>query len=123
MSIIMNNLPTPEINDETPLRLAVAAQLAFPDGSISVGSLRGEIAAGRLDASKIAGKHFVTMRAIREMTEKCRVIRKVPDSNLSVRSTTLAVGASDHIRVSSATGRGKNALASELGIARRQSES
>jgi hypothetical protein len=74
----MNIVNPAAVAPDTPLRLEVAAKLAFPDGSISVNSLRREIAAGRLEASKIAGKHFVTLRAIREMGRLCRVVPKTP---------------------------------------------
>lgn len=37
-----------EITDDTPLRLAVAAALAYPDGSMTASGLRRERDAGRL---------------------------------------------------------------------------
>jgi hypothetical protein len=63
----MNIVNPADVAPDTPLRLEVAAKLAFPDGSISVNSLRREIAAGRLEAMRIAGKHYVTLRGIGEL--------------------------------------------------------
>ena len=40
--------PLNEIADDTPLRLNVAAALAYPDGSMMVSGLRREAARGRL---------------------------------------------------------------------------
>src|SRR5690349_6780613 len=58
---------------DQPLRLAVAAAVAFPDGSMSSSGLRREAARGRLAIERIAGKDFTTLAAIAEMREKCRV--------------------------------------------------
>jgi hypothetical protein len=67
-------IPSPEtITPTTPLRLAVAAELAFPDGSIGVSGLRKEIAKGNLAATRIAGKLFVTLADIEAMRKKCAV--------------------------------------------------
>ena len=60
------------IRTDTPLRLEVAARLAFPDGSITVSGLRREIARGRLAFEMIAGKQFTTLTNIAEMRELCR---------------------------------------------------
>jgi hypothetical protein len=119
----MNDIGLHKINLDTPLRLGVAAKLAFPDGSISIGSLRGEIAAGRLKAHKIAGKHFVTMREIEEMRERCRVIPKARASSSKPQSTTHEGDASETQLGSSATGKGKSALVAALRIAKKLSES
>jgi hypothetical protein len=55
------------------LRLEVAAQLAFPDGSITASALRRLAAHGKLDHEKIAGKIYVTLASIEEMRNRCRV--------------------------------------------------
>jgi hypothetical protein len=39
-----------QITDDTPLRLARAAAIAFPDGSMSAGGLRVEADRGRLSS-------------------------------------------------------------------------
>src|SRR5947209_3370217 len=59
--------------DDDPLRLDIAAALAFPDGSMSVASLRRERDRGRLTVERIGGKDYTTLRFIREMREKCRL--------------------------------------------------
>lgn len=71
--------PADQLKDDTPLRLDIAAALAFPDGSVSGASLRREADRGRLEVEVIAGKLFTSLRAIREMRERCRVHAKVPD--------------------------------------------
>jgi hypothetical protein len=66
-------LDASQVSDTTPLRLDVVARLAFPDGSISAASLRGEIAKGRLTSWKIAGKVMTSLAEIKAMVERCRV--------------------------------------------------
>ena len=76
----LRKLVSPEtVTPTTPLRLDVAAQLAFPDGSIGVSGLRREIARGTLRAERIAGKIFVTLAAIQDMRTRC-AMQKGPDS-------------------------------------------
>ena len=72
-----------EISDETPLRLDVAAGIAFPCGAIKASSLRREIARGRLEVELIAGKHFVTLAAISRLRAACRVAPQAHDSGSS----------------------------------------
>jgi hypothetical protein len=63
-------LPSPEqINPNTPLRLSVAAALAFPDGSMTPSGLRREGARGRLVVERIAGKDYTTLANIERMTD------------------------------------------------------
>jgi hypothetical protein len=68
----------PRIADDEPIRLSVAAALAFPDGSMTASGLRREAARGRLTIERIAGKDFTTLRAINEMRKQCRVEAKAP---------------------------------------------
>jgi hypothetical protein len=65
---------------DTMLRLEAAAALAFPDGSMTVASLRREAAAGRLAVFRIAGKDFTTLADVLEMKSKCRVPAKAQGS-------------------------------------------
>jgi hypothetical protein len=69
------------ITPTTPLRLDIAAQVAFPDGSVSVSSLRREIGRGNLRAEMIAGKTFTTLANIDDMRQRCAVPTKAPDSS------------------------------------------
>lgn len=64
-----------EVTDDTPLRLAVAATLAFPCGGMTASGLRRERDAGRLVTELVAGKEFTTLADIGCMRELCR--RKV----------------------------------------------
>src|SRR5580704_16365205 len=73
-------LPTrDQVSPDTPLRLAAAAALASPDGSMTSSGLRREAARGRLVIERIAGKDFTTLANIERMRELCRVEVKVPD--------------------------------------------
>jgi hypothetical protein len=61
-----------QIDPDTPLRLAVAAALAFPDGSMTASALRRERDRGRLAVERIAGKEFTTLFDIKQMRLLCR---------------------------------------------------
>lgn len=75
---------TIDLND--PLRLSVAASLAFPDGSMTASGLRREAARGRLIIEHIAGKYFTTLANIQRMRELCRKEQKASDSGLGRRA-------------------------------------
>jgi hypothetical protein len=66
------------VTSDAPLRLSVAAKLAFPDGSMTASGLRREAARGRLQVERIAGKDYTTLEAIKRMRELCRVQAKEP---------------------------------------------
>jgi hypothetical protein len=63
-----------EIRPNMPLRLAVAASIAYPDGSMSASGLRREAAKGRLVIERTAGKDYTTLDAIERMRERCRLV-------------------------------------------------
>lgn len=71
--------PLESIGPDTPLRLPVAAAVAFPDGSMTVSGLRRERDRGRLAVEQIAGKDYTTLAAIDRMREQCRVAPKAQD--------------------------------------------
>ena len=74
------NPPTADAFDPSaPLRLNLAAKIAFPDGSMSASGLRREGAKGRLILERIANKDYTTLEAIRTMRELCRLPTKEPD--------------------------------------------
>jgi hypothetical protein len=80
MTMRQTKLPTRDlIRSETPLRLSVAAALAFPDGSMTASGLRREAARDRLVVERIAGKDYTTLGNIERMRQLCRVEAKVPD--------------------------------------------
>ncbi|MCO5083954.1 MAG: excisionase [Rhizobiaceae bacterium] len=58
---------------DAPLRLDLAARIAFPDGSIGPKGLRKERYAGRLVTFIVARKEYTTLAAIERMKELCRV--------------------------------------------------
>jgi hypothetical protein len=67
------------IRPDTPLRLNIAAALAFPDGSMTASGLRRERARGHLIVERIAGKEYTTLAYIERMRELCRVVARAPD--------------------------------------------
>src|SRR5437899_6587138 len=81
-----------EVTPDTPLRLGVAAALAFPDGSMTASGLRREAARGRLAIERIAGKDYTTLANIERMRELCRVEAKVHTCGYVERSTIEPAG-------------------------------
>src|SRR5262249_27410160 len=71
--------PRTAISPDAPLRLSVAAAVAFPDGSMTASGLRREGARGRLIIERIAGKDYTTLANIERMRESCRVEAKALD--------------------------------------------
>lgn len=57
------------------LTLAEATRLFWPHGPLTVSSLRRAIAGGRLGVCEIAGKHFVTRRAIQQLCQ-CSFVKE-----------------------------------------------
>jgi hypothetical protein len=92
-----------DVGDATPLRLDVAARLAFPDGSITGKSLRREAERGRLEIERIAGKDFTTLAAIQRMRDQCRVL---PNRPASISASDMGASPS----LSSSTGDARSAL-------------
>jgi hypothetical protein len=70
----LGSLDLGAIRSNTPLRLAVAASIAYPDGSMTASGLRREAAKGRLVIERTAGKGYTTLDAIEKMRELCRVV-------------------------------------------------
>src|SRR6266853_1421425 len=71
MASTLQDLPSYPV--DRPLRLSLAARIAFPDGSITASGLRREAQRGRLVIERIAGKDYTTLAAIDEMRKLCRV--------------------------------------------------
>jgi hypothetical protein len=101
-----------DLKPDTPIRLKLAAQIAFPDGSMTESGLRKEAAKGHLEISRMAGKDYTTLAAIDAMREKCRVQPKAPASI----STAARVGSRSW---SSETEKAKSELAALLATAER----
>jgi hypothetical protein len=81
MCCAVARVPSPEqMTPDTPLRLGIAAAIAFPDGSMTAAGLRREGARGRLIIERIAGKDYTTLANIERMRELCRVQAKARDS-------------------------------------------
>ncbi|RWY82585.1 hypothetical protein EHI44_24260 [Rhizobium leguminosarum] len=60
------------VDGDAPLRLKVAAELAFPDGSMTERGLKREMERGRLAFERIAGKDYTTLNYIKRMRDECR---------------------------------------------------
>ena len=88
---------------DTPLRLSVAAALAFPDGSMTTSGLRKELARGRLIVERIAGKDYTTLANINSMRELCRVEAKERDSTFGLSAETKRESSQSEPTRSSAT--------------------
>jgi hypothetical protein len=102
-------VPSPEtITPTTPLRLDIAAQIAFPDGSVTARALRTEAVRGNLDIETIANKQFTTLQAIEDMRKKCRVNQRGQGSGLSQPNTMSTVRSSDTQHGSSVMDRAKS---------------
>src|SRR4029434_8266455 len=114
--------PREDIGYDQPLRLSVAAALAFPDGSMTASGLRREAARGRLTIERIAGKALTTLQDINQMRERCRVTAKVQDSGCSHRDGTNTVDSSNKPCGSSATAGSNEALVSARAKLRKLSE-
>jgi hypothetical protein len=71
-----------EVPPDAPLRLGIAAALAYPDGSMTTSGLRKEAGRGRLAIERVAGKDYTTLRAIAEMRKKCLLEPKGRGSGL-----------------------------------------
>jgi hypothetical protein len=71
------NFTTADIDRDAPLRLAVAAALAYPDGSMTASGLRLEASHGRLVIERTAGKDYTTLAAIDRMRVLCRMQQPV----------------------------------------------
>lgn len=72
-----------EVMPTTILRLADAARLAFPDGSITVTSLRREAQKGHLTVWRIAGKDMTSLAEIELMKDRCRVTAREPAGTMA----------------------------------------
>jgi hypothetical protein len=77
------------IRPDTPLRLDVAARVAYPDGSMTASGLRREAKRGRLVIERTAGKDYTTLAAIERMRELCRVKVEVRTSGCTRSVATL----------------------------------
>jgi hypothetical protein len=75
------------ISPDAPVRLSIAAKLAFPDGSMTASGLRREAVRGRLHIERVAGKDYTTLEAIKRMRELCRVQAKESDFTNASRDT------------------------------------
>jgi hypothetical protein len=89
----MRKIPQREdIEPDAPLRLSIAAAIAFPDGTMTVTGLRREASRGRLVIERVAGKDFTTLASIERMRQLCRLDRKAPVSGSVANDETPTAG-------------------------------
>lgn len=89
----IRNRPRPEewADDET-LTLAEAAALFFPEGPLTVSSLRTAARAGRLAIAKVAGKDLTSPRAVKALVKPC--LAEKPNRPASGSAPTTEAGSS-----------------------------
>ena len=80
MNAHSRKLDPSKVDQDTPLRLADAVELAFPMGGMTVSGLKLEASKGRLVIEVIAGKQFTTLAAIKEMRRQCLEAARAPAS-------------------------------------------
>src|ERR1700719_294634 len=80
--------PLDTIKPDTPLRLAVAAAIAFPDGSITENSLRRAANDGELGHEILRAKYHTTLSAIADWRALCRVQPKGRGSGSARKGAT-----------------------------------
>jgi hypothetical protein len=103
--------PVDRLEPDTPLRLKVAAALAYPDGSMTASGLRKEAGKGRLVIERTAGKDYTTLAAIADMRRLCQQNPKDRASGSAKRGVTNAVEQPIRPSGSSSTERFKRARA------------
>jgi hypothetical protein len=74
----------------------------FPDGPITVATLRNAIRKGTLQATMPEGKLLVTETWLMEWLDRCRVPRSNPISNVRERRQEASSGSSEAERIASA---------------------
>jgi hypothetical protein len=75
MNVLRRVKARPKATDWAPdelMTLTEAVGVFWPDGPLTVPSLRTEIRKGHLIAERIAGKLFVTPNALQEMRTRCQ---------------------------------------------------
>src|ERR1700682_5980276 len=99
--------------DDESMTLIEAVFVFFPHGPLTLSSFRTEIAAGRLEVARVAGKDLTTPRAIRKMVTPCRAVK--PSHRDSGTAPTLTPGSS-----SIESGKSAQAAAAKTLTARRR---
>ncbi|WP_185983012.1 hypothetical protein [Aureimonas mangrovi] len=105
-----------EWHDDELMTLFEAVGVFWPEGPLTVASLRTEIRNGSLTAERIAGKDLVTPRSLKEMRQRCRGQRS-PRASTSARDGA----AKDHGSSSTAVMKSAQAAALETVKALRES--
>jgi hypothetical protein len=64
--------PRPELwNDDEPMTLAEAVAVFFPNGPLTLSSLRTAVCAGQLAVVRVAGKDLTTPKAVKQLVTPC----------------------------------------------------
>ena len=102
-----------EWDPDEPMTLTEAVAVFFPEGPLSVASLRTEIRKGRLRASKVAGRLFVTPADLRSLfaPERWAGLARDRGFTCGTAGSMAAAAAVSPPSTSSATGRFKLAQA------------
>lgn len=96
-----------EIQEDTPLRLEVAAALSFPGGGMTASGLRRERDNGRLVTFFVANKEFTTLGAVKRMIEACTVTTRRSPGITTTDANGAAAVAAARLRLDRLIGTGK----------------
>lgn len=78
--------------DDEPMTLKEIIAVFYPDGPLTVASLRSAISAGRLTPSVVAGKHFITPAQLRALFTPLKVSRPCPAAQKDRASISAPAG-------------------------------
>src|ERR1700730_9125827 len=109
-------------DEDEVMTLIEAVEVFFPDGPLTLSSLRTAVAAGTLEIAKVAGKNLTTPRAIRKLvTPSCLAAK--PSRHDSGSERTKDAGSSSIGRAESDGRSAQAAAATILTATRKSSES
>src|SRR5579862_4686955 len=107
--------------DDEVMTLIEAVAVFFPDGPLTLSSLRTAVAAGTLEIAKVAGKNLTTPRAIRKLVMPSCVAAK-PSRHDSGSEKTKDAGSSSIGRAESDGRSAQAAAATTLTALRKRSK-
>ena len=79
--------PCPELwNDDEPMTLVEAAAVFFPNGPLTLSSLRTAVCAGQLAVARVAGKDLTTPKAIKQLVTPCLAAKQNRPAYISAQN-------------------------------------
>jgi len=83
------------MSEDDPITLSAACEIVFC-GAVKPATLRAEAGRGKLELFRIGKRDFTTLRAVREMVERCRVDRPARGS-ISTRGASNGASGTDQL--------------------------